>query len=184
MAILGRRVIRLYVYARSLTCGSSLYIYRVYLRCGNSCVARDTERDRSGHLGLMRTQVRGCRKIRSAARACPVLPGVAAVMPTSIPELSSSSLRSEGQGASPVALSVGDDTREAWSCPPPNEIFTVGSQGRDEEIAGVGVAIARLHFTGFLPPRRRGMRANPSMPPAALTLCAARFAGMAPCPLQ
>ena len=106
---------------------------RKFLRCTRY-------RARSGHLGLMRT---GCRKIRSAA--CPVLPGVAAVMPTSIPELSSSSLRSEGgQGASPVALSVGDDTREAWSCPPPNEIFTVGSQGRDEEIAGVGVAIA-LH---------------------------------------
>jgi len=49
----------------------------------------------------------------------------------------SSPLRNESQGASPVALSVGDDTREAWSCPLPNEIFTVGSQGRDEEIAGV-----------------------------------------------
>ena len=49
----------------------------------------------------------------------------------------SSPLRSEGQGATPEALSVEDDTREAWSCPLPNEIFTVGSQGRDEEIAGV-----------------------------------------------
>ena len=56
----------------------------------------------------------------------------------------SSPLQSEGQGASPVALSVGDDTRGAWSCPLPNEIFTVGSPGRDEEFAGVGVAIA-LH---------------------------------------
>ena len=58
--------------------------------------------------------------------------------------LPSSPLRSERQGASPVALSEGDDTRDAWSCPPPNEIFTVGSQGRDEEIAGLGVAVA-LH---------------------------------------
>ena len=58
--------------------------------------------------------------------------------------LPSSPLRSESQGASPVALSEGDDTRDAWSCPPPNEIFTVGSQGRDEEIAGLGVAVA-LH---------------------------------------
>ena len=53
-------------------------------------------------------------------------------------------LRRESRGASPVAMSVGDDTREAWSCPLPDEIFTVGSQGKDEDIAGVGVAIA-LH---------------------------------------
>ena len=67
----------------------------------------------------------------------------------------SSPLRNESQGASPVALSVGDDTREAWSCPLPNEIFTVGSQGRDEEIAGVGVAIAlhRLLAQGSTPAR-------------------------------
>ena len=55
-----------------------------------------------------------------------------------------SSRRSESQSASPVALSVGDDTREAWSCPLPNEIFTVGPQGQGEDIAGLGVAIA-LH---------------------------------------
>ena len=55
-----------------------------------------------------------------------------------------SPLRSEGQGAPPVELSAGDDTRQEWSCPPPNEIFTVGSPGRDEEFAGVGVAVA-LH---------------------------------------
>ena len=55
-----------------------------------------------------------------------------------------SSLRSESKGATPEALSVEDDTREAWSCPLPNEIFTVGPQGQGEDIAGLGVAIA-LH---------------------------------------
>ena len=100
----------------------------------------------------------------------------------------SSPLRSESQGASPVALSVGDDTREAWSCPLPNEIFKVGSQGRDEEIAGVGVAMAlhRLLTQGSTPARHASKppRSRPSMLPAALTLCAARLAGMAPCQLQ
>ena len=100
----------------------------------------------------------------------------------------SSPLPSEEQGASAVAMSVGDDTRGAWSCPLPNEIFPVGSQGRDEEIAGVGVATAlhRLLALGSTPARHASQphRSRPSMPPAALALCAARLAGMAPCPLQ
>ena len=45
-------------------------------------------------------------------------------------------------GELPVASSVGDDTREAWSCPLPNQIFEVGSQGQDEDLAGRGIAIA------------------------------------------
>ena len=58
-------------------------------------------------------------------------------------------------GDLPVASRVADDTREAWSCPLPNEIFKVGSQGRDEEIAGVGVAMAlhRLLVPGNTPVR-------------------------------
>ena len=86
-----------------------------------------------------------------------------ALMPTGIPELSSSPLRSEGQGASPVALSAGDDTRQAWSCPPPNEIFTVGSPGRDEEFAGVGVAVAlhRLLAAGSTPARHESQTLDP-----------------------
>ena len=75
----------------------------------------------------------------------------------------SSPLRRESQGASPVALSVGDDTREAWSCPLPNEIFTVGSQGQGEEIAGVGVAIAlhRLLAAGSTPARHESQTLDP-----------------------
>ena len=100
----------------------------------------------------------------------------------------SSPLRNEGQGASPAAMSVGDDTRGAWSCPLPNEIFTAGSQGRDEEIAGIGVAMAlhRLLALGSTPARHASQphRSRPSMSPAALTHCASRLAGMAPCPLQ
>ena len=69
--------------------------------------------------------------------------------------LPSSPLPNERQGASSVALSEGDDTRDAWSCPPPNEIFTVGSQGPDEDIAGLGVAVAlhRLLAGGGTPAR-------------------------------
>ena len=93
--------------------------------------------------------------------------------------LSSAPLPSEGHEASPVALSVGAGSREAWSCPPPNEIFTVGSQGRDEEIAGVGVAVAlhRLLVPGSTPVRHASqpLYPVPSIPPAAFTLCAARF---------
>ena len=64
---------------------------------------------------------------------------------------------------SPVALSVGDDTRDAWSCPLPNEIFTVGSPGRDEEFAGVGVAMAlhRLLASGSTPARHASQPLDP-----------------------
>ena len=67
------------------------------------------------------------------------------------------------EGASPVALSEGDDTRHAWSCPPPNGIFTVGSQGRDEEIAGLGVAVAlhRLLALGGTPARHASQPLDP-----------------------
>ena len=87
----------------------------------------------------------------------------AALMPTDIPELSSSPLRSEGQGASPEALSVGDDTRGAWSCPLPNEIFTVGSQGQGEDIAGLGVTIAlhKLLAAGSTPARHASQPLDP-----------------------
>ena len=79
---------------------------------------------------------------------------------------SSSPLRSERRGASPVALRPGDDTREAWSCPIPNEIFTVGSQGRDEDIAGVGVAMAlhRLLALGSTPARHASQPLDPAPP--------------------
>ena len=67
---------------------------------------------------------------------------------------------------SPVALSVGDDTRDAWSCPLPNEIFTVGSPGRDEEFAGVGVAMAlhRLLALGSTPARHASQPLDPAPP--------------------
>ena len=69
----------------------------------------------------------------------------------------------EGQGASPVALSVGDDTIKAWSCPLPNEIFTVGSQGQDEDMAGLGVAIAlhRLLAAGSTAARQASQPLDP-----------------------
>ena len=72
-------------------------------------------------------------------------------------------LRRESQGASPVALSVGDDTREAWSCPLPDEIFTVGSQGQDEDIAGLGVAVAlhRLLAAGSTAARHASQPVDP-----------------------
>ena len=75
-------------------------------------------------------------------------------------------LRSEGQGASPdwpETLSVGDDTKEAGACPLPNEIFTVGSPGRDEEFAGVGVAMAlhRLLAAGSTPVRHASQPLDP-----------------------
>ena len=75
----------------------------------------------------------------------------------------SSPLRSEGQGATPEALSVEDDTREAWSCPLPNEIFTVGPQGQGEDIAGLGVAIAlhRLLAAGSTAARHASQPLNP-----------------------
>ena len=41
-----------------------------------------------------------------------------------------------------VAPRLGDDERDAWSCPLPNEVFAVGPQGQGEDIAGHGVAIA------------------------------------------
>ena len=87
--------------------------------------------------------------------------------------LSSAPLPSEGHEASPVALRPGDDTREAWSCPLPNEIFTVGSQGRDEEIAGVGVAMAlhRLLVPGNTPVRHASQPLYPvpsCLPPHSL----------------
>jgi hypothetical protein len=59
-----------------------------------------------------------------------------------------------GQDASPVA-SIAGDMRDAWSCPLPNEVFEVGSQGQDEDIAGLGVAIAlgKLLSVGCTPVR-------------------------------
>ena len=77
-----------------------------------------------------------------------------------------SPLRNESQGASPVALSVGDDTREAWSCPLPNEIFTVGSQGQGEDIAGLGVTIAlhKLLAAGSTPARHASQPLDPDPP--------------------
>ena len=55
--------------------------------------------------------------------------------------------------------------RDAWSCPLPNEIFEVGSQGPGEDIAGLGVAIA-LALASYFPSRtrRRGMRAKSQTP--------------------
>ena len=95
----------------------------------------------------------GCQRVRTG---CSMQKGALAAWHTPLnwpSMLSSSPLRSQRQGASPVG--VGDDTREAWSCPPPNEIFTVGSQGQDEDIAGLGVAIAlhRLLAAGSTPAR-------------------------------
>jgi len=77
-----------------------------------------------------------------------------------------SPLRNEGLGASPVALSVGDDPRDALSCPLPNEIFTVGSPGRDEEFAEVGVAMAlhRLLALGSTPARHASQLLDPAPP--------------------
>ena len=93
--------------------------------------------------------------------------------------------RGQSQGASSVASYVGDD-RDAWSCPLPNEIFEVGSQGQDEDIAALGVAIAlRNHHAWCTPVRHASQTLDSSFTfPAALIFCAARLAGMAPCPLQ
>ena len=49
---------------------------------------------------------------------------------------------SRSLGGSSVAPRLGDDERDAWSCPLPNEVFAVGPQGQGEDIAGHGVAIA------------------------------------------
>ena len=70
---------------------------------------------------------------------------------------------SQSQGASPVASIAGDDMRDAWSCPLPNEIFEVGSQGQDEDIAGLGVAIAlgKLLSAGCTPVRQVSHTADP-----------------------
>ena len=66
-------------------------------------------------------------------------------------------------GDLPVASRVADDTREAWSCPLPNEIFTVGSQGQDEDIAGLGVTIAlhKLLAAGSTPARHASQPLDP-----------------------
>ena len=61
--------------------------------------------------------------------------------------------RGQSQGASSVASYVGDD-RDAWSCPLPNEIFEVGSQGQDEDIAALGVAIALRNHHAWCTPVR------------------------------
>jgi hypothetical protein len=64
--------------------------------------------------------------------------------------------------ASPVA-SISGDMRDAWSCPLPNEVFEVGSQGQDEDIAGLGVAIAlgKLLSAGCTPVRQVSHTADP-----------------------
>ena len=70
---------------------------------------------------------------------------------------------SQSQGSSPVAWVAGDETSDAkalpdaWSCPLPNEIFEVGSQGRDQDIAGLGVAVAlsKLLSGWYTPARMR-----------------------------
>ena len=78
--------------------------------------------------------------------------------------------RGQSQGASSVASNVGDD-RDAWSCPLPNEIFEVGSQGQDEDIAALGVAIALLNHHAWCTPVRHASQTldSPSTFLAALT---------------
>ena len=81
--------------------------------------------------------------------------------------------RGQSQGASSVASYVGDD-RDAWSCPLPNEIFEVGSQGQDEDIAALGVAIALRNHHAWCTPVRHASQTldSPSTFLAALTfLC-------------
>jgi len=81
-----------------------------------------------------------------------------------------------------------DDMRNAWSCPLPNEIFEVGSQGHAEDVAGLGVAIAlgQLLSEPHTPARHASQILDPlplCLSPH-LTLCAALLAGLAPCPIQ
>ena len=81
--------------------------------------------------------------------------------------------RGQSQGASSVASYVGDD-RDAWSCPLPNEIFEVGSQGQDEDIAALGVAIALRNHHAWCTPVRHASQTldSPSTFLAALTFFA------------
>ena len=78
--------------------------------------------------------------------------------------------------------------RDAWSCPLPNEIFEVGSQGPGEDIAGLGVAIALGQLLSEPhAPARHASQILDSLPLCLsphLTLCAALLAGPAPCPIQ
>jgi hypothetical protein len=78
--------------------------------------------------------------------------------------------RGQSQGASSVASNVGDD-RDVWSCPLPNEIFEVGSQGQDEDIAALGVATALLNHHAWCTPVRHASQTldSPSTFLAALT---------------
>ena len=78
--------------------------------------------------------------------------------------------RGQSQGASSVASYVGDD-RDAWSCPLPNAIFEVGSQGQDEDIAALGVAIALRNHHAWCTPVRHASQTlgSPSTFLAALT---------------
>mgnify|MGYP004268983857 FL=1 len=94
---------------------------------------------------------------------------------------------SQSQGASPVASIAGDDVRDAWSCPLPNEIFEVGSQGRDEDIAGLGVAIAlgKLISVWYTPVRHASRAPDPSLCASRrIDSFATRLAGLAPCSFQ
>ena len=91
-------------------------------------------------------------------------------------------------GDLPVASRVADDTREAWSCPLPNQIFEVGSQGEDEDLAARGIAIALSRLLSvWSTPVRRASQPLDSVPrrlsPHGL-FCAARSAGMAACHLR
>ena len=73
---------------------------------------------------------------------------------------------SRSLGGSLVAPRLGEDERAAWSCPLPNEVFTVGTQGQGEDIAGHGVAIAlgKLLSSEWCTPVRHASRILNSLP--------------------